>query len=136
MPPFENVEDLRRVFGGFLELVREDDKTKLFARSGAIISYVLTDIGATIVLDGTIEPKPGRHFDYYINDPQAPSPSVTFEMTSETLDDLFSGRLHALQALATGKAKGRGNVPSALKLLPAMVRVIPLYKTYRSKVSP
>jgi hypothetical protein len=134
MPSFESVEHFRRVFGGFLELVREDDKTKLFAGSGTIIGYKLTDLGIAMVLDGTIEPAPGRYFEYYIDDPKAPKPHVTFEMSSETLDDLYSGRLHALQALGTGRVKGYGNVAAGLKLLPAMARVIPLYKSYRSRV--
>jgi putative sterol carrier protein len=135
MPGFENVDELRRIFGGFLKLVAEDDKTKLFANSGAIIGYRLTDLHVMIVLDGTIVPQPGRHFDVYIDDPKAPKPNATFDMSSETLDDLFSGKVHALQTLALGKAKGHGNVALAMKLLPAMARIIPFYKSYRSTTS-
>jgi putative sterol carrier protein len=131
VPSFANVDELRRVFGGFLDVVREDDKTKMFGGSGVIIGYRLTDLGVVLVLDATIEQQSGRHFDYYIDDQKAPKPHVTFDMTSETLDELFSGKVHAIQALATGRVKGHGNVAAAMKLLPAMARVIPLYKAYR-----
>ncbi|MBV8435345.1 MAG: SCP2 sterol-binding domain-containing protein [Candidatus Eremiobacteraeota bacterium] len=135
MAGFATVDDLRRVFGGFLQLVAEDDKTKLFAKSGMIVGYRLTDLdNALVVLDGTIEPQPGRHFGVYIDDPNAPKPAATFDLTSESLDDLYSGKLHAVQALALGKVRGHGKVNLAMKLLPAMARIIPLYKAYREKV--
>ncbi len=132
MRGFSSVDELRRIFGGFFAAIQGNDNSKLFAGSGIVVGYYVSDLDTTVVLDGSIPPVPGKMFGIHIGDPQAPEPVVTFVLTSELLDGVYRGEVQPLAALSSGKITSRGNAAIGLRLLPAVARLIPFYKEYRA----
>lgn len=106
---------------------------KYFAGSGVSTAYKLSDPALRIVLDASVTPEPGRQFAVYIDDPNAPTPTVEFSMDADTLDKLYRGEAQAIALLATGKVKTKGNVAAGMRLLPALGAVVPHYKEYCAK---
>ncbi len=95
------------------------------------MAYELTDPLLRIVLDGSMVPNASEAFGTYINDPEAPLPDVTFIMTCEQFDGIYSGELQLLSLVTSGRAVITGNRAAGMRLLPAVIRLIPFYKQYR-----
>jgi putative sterol carrier protein len=130
MTAFANPDQALEIISGFLRREsRTDDR--IFAGSGMILAYTISDLGARIVLDGRRVPKPDHAYDVYVNDPSAPEPSTEFIMDSETFDKVYRGEAQAMMLVMTGKVKTKGDVAGAMRLLPAMAKSIPHYKEYR-----
>ncbi len=130
MSGFKDSQEAREVLGGFFrqESVEDDH---IFAGSGFIVGYVLHDPDVRIVLDATKPPQPGHAYDVYVDDPAAPQPRVDILMSAEDFDKLYKGELQAMALMMSGRAKAKGDVMAAMRLLPAMARAIPRYKKYR-----
>ncbi len=133
MPAFENAAHLKAVFGGMLQSFAENDPIKMLAGSGLIMSYVVKDPDVTFTIDASVEPKPGANFAVHMNNPSAPKAHVTFFMSGDTLDGLYSGAMSPMAALSSGAITTEGNREAALKLLPAMFATIPRYKKFKEK---
>lgn len=133
MRAFSSIDELRKVFGGFFAAIQGNDNSKLFAGSGIVVGYRITDLATTIILDGSIVPSPEKKFGVHIGDPKAPEPIVTFELTSDVLDGIYLGEVQSLAALSSGEIVSKGNAAIGLRLLPAVARLIPFYKEYRAK---
>jgi hypothetical protein len=131
MSAFESAAQAAEILGGFFRSEAADDD-KMFAGSGLVIAYSLRDPQVRLVLDARKTPEPGRAYDVYVNDAQAPEPVVDIEMEADTFDKLYRGEAQAMMLMMTGKAKAKGDLSAAMRLLPAMARVIPHYKTYRA----
>ena len=132
MSSFRDKAHAVEVIGGFLKLMAQGTgEQALLAGSGALMAYSLTDPDLRIVVDATVQPQPGRAFDVYIDDPKAPEPHVEFSMDADTFDKLYKGEAQPMVLMMTGKVKSKGDVTAAMRLLPAMTRVIPHYKKYR-----
>jgi SCP-2 sterol transfer family len=130
MSAFRDSTHAAEVLGGFYEQESHtDDGT--FAGSGLVIAYTLRDPDVRLVLDARKKPEPGRMFDFYVNDPNAPEPTVDFLMDAETFDKLHRGEVQAMMLMMSGKVKAKGDVTAAMRLLPALARAIPRYKKYR-----
>ena len=130
MSVFRDSAHAAEIIGGFLR----DEATKegnFFAGSGVIMGYVLSDPALRIVLDASVAPEPGRAFAVYIDDPKAPEPAVEFSMSADIYDQLYRGDAQPMALMMTGKVKAKGDVTSAMRLLPAMAAAIPHYKAYR-----
>ena len=84
-----------------------------------------------IVLDASKPPQPGRAYVVYVDDPNAPEAKVEISMSAGDFDKLYKGEIQAMALMMSGKAKAKGDVTAAMKLLPAMARAIPRYKKYR-----
>ncbi len=130
MSAFRDSAHLREVLGGFFRQEAAVDD-HIFAGSGVIMAYSLKNPEARLVLDASIKPEPGKAFELYVDDPKAPEPQVEVFMDADTFDQLYRGQVQAMALMMTGKAKAKGDVTIAMRLLPAMARAIPHYKTYR-----
>lgn len=130
MSAFRDSAHAREVVGGFFRQEAAVDD-HIFAGSGVIIAYTLRNPDARIILDASVKPAPGKAFDVYVDDPNAPEPQVDILMDADTFDELYRGQAQAMALMMTGKAKAKGDITIAMRLLPAMARVIPHYKTYR-----
>lgn len=125
---FRDAAHAASFIGGFFR----DASTKegFFAGSGVVIAYTLTDPDLRIVNDGTVEPKPGRAFGFYLNDPAAPAPTVEFFTDADTFHRLYRGEEQPMALVLSGKVKTKGDVTAAMRLLPAMAAASTLYKAY------
>lgn len=118
------------ITGFFNEEAQTDDK--MFAGSGVIVAFQLTDLDVRIVLDASQPPQPGNAFRYYVNDSAAPQAATEFVTDSETFDKIYRGEGQPMMLLMSGKIKTKGDVTAAMRLLPAMARAIPHYKAFRT----
>jgi SCP-2 sterol transfer family len=127
---FKNSQEAREVLGGFFRQESlEDDR--IFAGSGMIVGYDLHDPDVHVVLDASKPPQPGKAYDVYVDDPSAPQPGVNISLSADDFDKLYKGEIQAMALMMTGKAKAKGDITAAMRLLPAMARAIPRYKKYR-----
>jgi len=132
MSVFRDSVHAAEFIGGFF---REEAVSggRFFAGSGVIYAYMLEDLNVRIVVDASVKPQPGRNFAVYVNDPQAPPPTVEFFADSDTFDRVYRGDVQPLGLLMSGKVKTKGNVAAAMRTLPAMVLLIQHYKAYGDK---
>jgi hypothetical protein len=103
---------------------------KFFAGTGIIYAYVLTDLGVTVIIDASVKPQPGHNFNVFVNDPNAPKPTVEFIATADDFDRVYRGEAQPMALMMTGKIKTKGDVVAAMRTLPAMGVLIPHYKAY------
>lgn len=130
MSAFQDSKHAADVIGGFFR-ERAANADSVFAGSGAIIAYTLKEPVIRIVLDASKPPQPGAAFRIYIDDPNAPEPQIELFMRADTFDKLFSGEMKAMELMASGHAKAKGDLTVSMRMLPAMARDIPHYKKYR-----
>ena len=133
MSAFENAGHLKAVFGGMLNSFADHDPIKMLAGSGLIMTYVVNDPDVVFTIDASVAPKPGANFAVLIDAPSPPKAVVTFYMSGDTLDGIYSGTVSPMAALSSGQIRTEGNREAALKLLPAMFATIPRYKKYKEK---
>lgn len=130
MSTFRDAQHAADIFGGFFGQESQIDD-RMFAGSGLVVAFDLRDPAVRIVLDGRRTPEPGRAYDVYVNDAAAPKPNVEITLDADNFDKLYRGEAQAMMLLMTGKAKASGDITAAMRLLPAVARVIPNYKEYR-----
>ncbi len=130
MSAFKDSQEAREILGGFFRQESGEDD-HIFAGSGFVVGYTLDDPDVRIVLDATKPPQAGRAYDVYVDDPSAPQPTVEISMPADDFDKLYRGELQAMALVMSGKAKAKGDITAAMRLLPAMARAIPRYKKYR-----
>lgn len=133
MAAFASARELKAVFGGMLQSFAENDPIKMVAGSGIVMRYETYEPAAVFVIDASVEPRPGRAFKVLIDDPQAPEANVSFRMSADALDALYTGTLSPMAALSAGKIEVSGNQEAALRLLPAMFATIPRYKQLKEQ---
>ena len=130
MSAFQSTQEAHDVLGGFFrQEAAEDDH--MFAGSGFIIGYRLHDPDVLVILDASKPPQPGKAYDVYVDDPHAPEPSVEILLSADDFDKLYKGETQPMSLMMSGRAKAKGDVTAAMRLLPAMARAIPRYKKYR-----
>jgi hypothetical protein len=131
MSTFSSSQQLRELFTAFMESV---SKTELrgFSGSGIVIAYNVSDPPARFVLDAREPSRPGKSFAYYVDDPNAPAPTVEIHLSSQTLDRMYSGELNVTVAAAQGKIRSTGDRMAALRMLPVMFRTMNHYKATRA----
>jgi len=130
---FQSVEEFTAVVGDFLDVVRQDPRSVL-AGSGFVLVFRLTDLDVEVVLDATVTPKAGSMFDVRIGkDVERAKATVTYEMTSDTLDRVCAGGLAPIIALASGdvRIKGGDHVGVMRLMRAAIADGVPLYRRCR-----
>lgn len=129
MAAFKDSAHARTVLEDFFKFEATVEDT-FFGGNGVVLAYTLKDPVLRIVLDASFKPVPGRRYDVYVDDPNAPKPTVELFMRADTFDALYRGEM-APSALMAGRAKVEGDLPTAMRLLPAMAKAISRYKKYR-----
>jgi len=128
MSAFANSKELRDLFGGFLgKLGRHEQKG--FSGSGIIMAYTVTEPSARFVIDAR---EAGHGYALFVDDERAPKAVVDVHLTGDTLDSMFCGDLNVMTAMAQGRIKAEGDQLLAVRMLPLMFRVVPLYKAFRA----
>ncbi|HTX56031.1 MAG TPA: SCP2 sterol-binding domain-containing protein [Candidatus Acidoferrales bacterium] len=133
MSAFRDSQHAAEVLGGFFgEEGSVDDR--IFAGSGIVVAYKLKDLNVRVVLDAREKPKPGgRGYDVYVNDPSAPNPDVEIWFNADTFDKLYRGEITPMALMNDRETSLRGDLSVSMRLVPAMAKSIPHYKTYREK---
>ena len=132
MGAFRDSKHAADTIGGFFrEMATIQAETTQFGGSGLVLAYSLKDPDLRLVLDARAKPVPGKIYEVFVDDPNAPQPVTEFTLLADDFDKLYKGELEALSMLSKGTLKAEGDVGLAMRLLPAQLRSIPLYKKYR-----
>jgi hypothetical protein len=132
MGAFKDSKHAADVIGGFFKkMASERWQEGQLGGSGLILAYSLKNPDVRIVLDARAKPEPGKGFAVFVDDPNAPQPVTEFTLEADDFDRLYKGELEALSMLSKGTLKADGDVGLAMRLLPAQLRSIPFYKSYR-----
>lgn len=114
-------------FVAFLRAVSETEAGEHFANANVVAAFEANDIGSRIVIDTTTRPEDGAWFTIHVDD-GAPPAEVTFSAPAETFDRVLRGDLEIMLAIASRKIVARGNIPRAMRLVPAFQRSLPHYR--------
>lgn len=134
MSRFKDSNEAGKILGGFFRQESTEDDG-LFAGSGFIVGYTVHEPDLRIVLDASKPPQAGKAYDVYVDDPAAPQPAIDISLAADDLDKLLRGETQAMTLMMMGKAKAKGDVGAAMRLLPAISNLIPRYKAYCSRLS-
>jgi hypothetical protein len=133
MVPSLSQPELRAVFEAFIRQVAAGERVRYFSGSGMVQGFTIHDPAWRFVLDGREPAREGRAFGFYLDDPHAPETVTEVFVGGETLDKVFCGELHVRSALAAGIIRFEGNLPFAIRLIPAVLEVVPLYRQFRTE---
>src|SRR5271163_3514180 len=109
MTAFRDENHIAEVIGGFFRQ-RAQGGDSMFTGSGLVIAYTLKEPYLRLVLDGSVKPQPGKAFEVYVNDANAPKPNVELFMRADTYDALLRGEMKAMELMSNGRAKAEGDL--------------------------
>ena len=132
MSAFASTTELHRVVGEFFRYVASSRAGRSVADAKIVAAFVFSAPAGRVVLDGRSERPPGQHFIVHTGN-HGPPADVTFSMTADAAEHVFTGGTPIVVALANGTIRARGAIGRALPLVPAVSRWIPLYVRWRER---
>jgi hypothetical protein len=133
MVPSLSQHELRAVFEAFIREVGAGERVRYFSGSGMVQGFTIHDPAWRFVLDAREPARAGRAFGFHIDDPDAPDTVTEVFAGGETLDKVFCGELHVRSAMTAGIIRFEGDMLFAIRLIPAVLEVTPLYRQFRSE---
>ncbi|OGQ49184.1 MAG: hypothetical protein A3I09_01020 [Deltaproteobacteria bacterium RIFCSPLOWO2_02_FULL_47_10] len=131
MTVFKSSDELRRVMGGFLEVLTRDKVigSKL-KDSKLIIKFNYTNPGLSITADCSL---PEIALTY--NDAET-KPEVEMFMNADVAHKFWLGEINLVMAVARRQMVVKGPIPRILKLLPVIRPAYSMYKEYLKIAAP
>lgn len=129
MPVFQDSAALYEILGGFFDTrVRFTEEAHLIHQVGGPILFVFEAPAAQICW---VPAEAGCRapFDLAL-DGQGPAPLLTFRQSGDTAHRFWLGGLDLQQALARQQVRAEGPLSRAMKLLPHLDAIYPLYPGY------
>ncbi|MDO8518688.1 MAG: hypothetical protein Q7T11_00815 [Deltaproteobacteria bacterium] len=125
MPAFSSADQLKKVLGGFFELLAADPAVgpKLLT-SKLIIKFVYREPDASITIDMT-----GEKAVFTFDDAEK-KPVVEMNMKADTAHRFWMGDVNLVVSLARREITAKGPIPQILKLLPIIKPAYKLYPDY------
>jgi 2-oxoisovalerate dehydrogenase E1 component len=121
MSIFQDRRQFEDIMGALFDRVlKEKEIVQELEEANLIVRFFYTDPESVLTVDLTSRP-PSYRFDDEGN------ADVEMTQSAEVAHEFWLGRLSAVRGLATGKISARGNVPKALRLLPAIKPVFNIY---------
>ncbi len=128
MAVFLDANDLENVIGGFFERLRYVDEAHLIHQIGGSVEFVFhrpeTKIRWIIEPAGTLPP-----FQVALGALTEPA-LLSFEQNGDTAHRFWLGSLDLQQALARQLVRARGPLSRAMKLIPHLDTIYPLYMSH------
>lgn len=125
MAVFQDSAELETIIGGFFERLRHVEEAHLIHQIGGSVEFVFhrpeIHIRWVIEESGVIPP-----FRVAIGELDAP-PLLTFEQNGDTAHRFWLGTLDLQQALARQLVRARGPLSRAMKLIPHLRAIYPVY---------
>jgi len=120
MAVFKNAESMLEILGGMFNMVLQNKEVApKFKESGVVIKFNITDPEATLWVD-TVNMK-------ILSGAQDLKANVEMDLSGDSCHQFWLKELKLPIALAKGKIKARGPMPTILKLLPLLK---PAYEEY------
>jgi hypothetical protein len=130
---FASAEEAHRVVGEFFRRIAASKAGASVGDARIVAAFVFSDPAARIVLDGRSAPPEGSHFTVHVGN-RGPAADVTFRMSSDEGERVFTGGVPIMVALMNGTVRASGALGKALPLVPAVNAWIPLYIKYRKSL--
>lgn len=129
MPIFASADEVYDAIGGmFRDALHEPGIGDELAASGVVLELRMTDPASIITID---MPNRAVHCGEPA-DTGAPEPSMTLRAAADTAHQYWMGELNVSVAIAKGKIRVRGPVPTLLRLA-GLAK--PLYPRYRQRMA-
>jgi hypothetical protein len=128
MAIFADEQELREILGGFFDTLRFVEQAYLIYQIGGTVQFVFHKPEAVL----TWEPVYGEAIEAPMRVIPGPvtAPLLTFEQDGDTAHRFWLGRVDLQQALARQQVKARGPLSRAMKLIPHLDTIYPLYHQY------
>ncbi len=125
MPHFKSSEELKKILGGFFNILVSDDKigTKL-KESKLIIKFNYRNPDLSITVNCALSNAPITYND------NETKPEVEMFMSADTAHKFWLGEINLVMALARRQMVVKGPIPRILKLLPVIKPGYKMYKSY------
>jgi putative sterol carrier protein len=120
MPVFKDADSMLEILGGLFSLALKDETAApKFREARVVIRFNITDPEATLWVDSVNM--------QVLKGPQNIKANVEMDLSGDACHQFWLKELKLPVALATGKIKARGPMPTILKLLPLLK---PAYEMY------
>ena len=132
MNRFRDPQEFRKVFEHVFVLMNEHPEVGRTLRDAhAPHRFVFTDLGLELNVDAApdSEARKGRYL-HWVWGPAEWEPTITLKMTSETANRFFQGKENVALALALGRVKVSGPIPTILRLAPVTGAIHPVYRRW------
>jgi hypothetical protein len=126
---FHDTEDLTAVLGGFFETLRHVEQAHLIYQIGGAVTFVFHRPEAQLTWIPEYGEAAETPFRVRAGMPEAPS-LLTFEQDGDTAHRFWLGAVDLQQALARQQVRARGPLSRAMKLVPHLDTIYPLYHAY------
>lgn len=133
MPVFSSEEELRQILGGFFESLRFVEQAYLIYQVGGAIEFVFEKPSGRI----RWVPETGENVEapFRVVFGSLPTPPLlTFEQDGSTAHRFWLGQVDLQQALARQQVRARGPLSRAMKLIPHLDTIYPLYHHYLEQI--
>jgi hypothetical protein len=129
MPIFATTEELYDLLGQFFEELRYVEQAYLIHQVGGSIEFVFERPEGRIrwVPEADSRSSPPFHVVY---GPQADPPLLTFTQDGDTAHRFWLGLVDLKQALARQQVRAKGPLSRAMKLIPHLDTIYPLYRAF------
>jgi hypothetical protein len=133
MVPSLSQRELHAVFEAFMKEVSSGERVRYYSGTGMVQGFTIHDPAWRFVLDAREPARDGRAFGLYVDDPEAPETITEVYVGGETLDKVFCGELHVRSAMTAGLIRFEGDLRFAIRMIPAVLEVAPLYRQFRTE---
>ncbi len=128
MAIFESPESLHAVLGTFFERLRQVDQAYLVYQIGGTLEFIFNK-PSTRIRWIPQPPDSALPFRIAYGEPTEPV-LLTFEQDGDTAHRFWLGRVNLQQALARQQVIARGPLSRAMKLIPHLDTIYPLYQEH------
>lgn len=126
MTAFESADELYRILGGFFETVRRVEEAYLIHQVGGAIAFEFDDPTARL----TWVPDSGTPVPFHVEAGPGSPALLTFRQSGDTAHRFWLGYLDLQQALARQQVRASGPLSRAMKLIPHLDAIYPLYHDF------
>ncbi len=132
MKGFRDPQEFKDVFEHVFVLMNEHPEVGRPLRDAhAPHRFVFTDLGLELNVTAApdSEEDKGRYLQW-VWGPPSWTPTITLTMSSETAHRFFQGKENVALAVALGRVKVRGPIPTILRLAPVTGAIHPVYRRW------
>jgi hypothetical protein len=126
MALFADREEVYRVLGGFFEALTTLPQAALIHKVGGVVRFQFHHPDATLSWVPEDPAVTGRDFHVVLGD-DGPPPLLAFDQDADLANRFWQGRLDLAQALSRQQIRATGPLSRAMKLLPSLDEIYPLY---------
>lgn len=130
MKAFQHPEELYEILGTFFETVRHVEEAHLIHQVGGAIAFEFDNPDARL----TWVPDPGQAVPFHVEAGAGAPGLLTFRQNGDTAHRFWLGYLDLQQALARQQVRASGPLSRAMKLIPHLDAIYPLYHEHLQRI--